>query len=222
MNASSQPAPVAATERPSDDSTDGLDPRIKALIEKGKERGFVTYDEINAIIPDELVSPDKLDALLQKMDDLEIEVVEASADEEEKEDAAAVDPDESEREKEEPRARKDPTATGSTVRIDDPVRLYLTQMGEIPLLTREDELRLASRIELTRKRFRTKVLESPIAIAESIKILEDIRNGDLAFDRTLKADSSLEVPRMDVLERLPGIIDQLRKLLFDSSECYDP
>ena len=221
MNPSSQPAPVAATERPSEDSTDSVDPRIKALIEKGKERGFVTYDEINAIIPDELVSPDKLDALLQKMDDLEIEVVEASADEEEKEDATAVDPDEPEREKEEPRARKDPAATGSTVRIDDPVRLYLTQMGEIPLLTREDELRLASRIELTRKRFRTKVLESPIAIAESIKILEDIRNGDLAFDRTLKADSSLEVPRMDVLERLPGIIDQLRKLLFDSSECYD-
>jgi len=219
MNATPQPAPVAGTERPSEESADSVDPRIKALIEKGKERGFVTYDEINAIIPDELVSPDKLDALLQKMDDLEIEVVEASAEEEEKEEGV-VETDEVEREKEEPR-RKDPTATGSTVRIDDPVRLYLTQMGEIPLLTREDELRLASRIELTRKRFRTKVLESPIAIAEAIKILEDIRNGDLAFDRTLKADSSLDVPRMDVLERLPGIIDQLRKLLFDSSECYD-
>src|SRR5258708_37701104 len=132
MNASSQPGPGAGTERASDDSTESLDPRIKALIAKGKERGFVTYDEINAIIPDELVSPDKLDALLQKMDDLEIEVVEASADEEEKEDAGAVDAEEPEREKEEPRARKDPAATGSTVRIDDPVRLYLTHMGQIP------------------------------------------------------------------------------------------
>ncbi|MBV8880712.1 MAG: sigma-70 family RNA polymerase sigma factor, partial [Planctomycetaceae bacterium] len=93
--------------------------------------------------------------------------------------------------------------------------------GEIPLLTREDELRLASRIELTRKRYRTKVLESPVAIAEAIRILEDIRNGDLAFDRTLKTDTSLDVPRMDVLERLPGIIDRLRMLLFESCELYE-
>ena len=62
-------APAAVSpERPSEDPSDSTDPKIKALIEKGKERGFVTYDEINAIIPDELVSPDKLDALLQKMD----------------------------------------------------------------------------------------------------------------------------------------------------------
>jgi RNA polymerase primary sigma factor len=94
-------------------------------------------------------------------------------------------------------------------------------MGEIPLLSREDELRLASRIEITRKRFRTKVLESPVAVAEAIQILEDLKNGDLAFDRTLKADTSMDVPKLDVLERLPELIHRLRQTVFDSHECFD-
>ncbi|MBV8881336.1 MAG: hypothetical protein JO332_15325, partial [Planctomycetaceae bacterium] len=117
-------APAPGPERPPDDAADAADPQIKALIEKGRERGFVTYDEINAIIPDELVSPDKLDALLQKMDDLEIEVVETAGDGDGKDDSAG-DSEEGETEREEPRVRG-AVGTGSAVRIDDPVRLYLT------------------------------------------------------------------------------------------------
>ncbi|HLY72946.1 MAG TPA: sigma-70 family RNA polymerase sigma factor [Planctomycetota bacterium] len=209
---------VTGTERRAEDPAEISGPHIKALIEKGKERGFVTFDELNKILPDELVSPDKLDLLLQKMDDLNIEVVEAS--EEDGKDDASPEADEVEREKEEPRERESAGA-GSSIRIDDPVRLYLTQMGEIPLLSREDELRLAARIELTRKRFRTKVLESPVAVAEAIRILEDIRNGDLAFDRTLKTGAAYDDLRIDLLERLPAIIEQLRKHLFESCECFD-
>jgi len=217
--AGSGPAgPVTGTERRPEDPAEISGPQIKALIEKGKERGFVTFDELNKILPDELVSPDKLDLLLQKMDDLNIEVVEAS--EEDGKDDAGPEAEEVEREKEEPRERET-AATGSSLRIDDPVRLYLTQMGEIPLLTREDELRLAARIELTRKRFRTKVLESPVAVAEAIRILEDIRNGDLAFDRTLKTGAAYDDLRIDLLERLPAIIERLRKHLFESCECFD-
>jgi RNA polymerase primary sigma factor len=210
--------PVAGTDRRPEDPGEISGPQIKALIEKGKERGFVTFDELNKVLPDELVSPDKLDLLLQKMEDLNIEVVEAS--EEEGKDDSASETEEVEREKEEPRERE-AAGTGSSIRIDDPVRLYLTQMGEIPLLSREDELRLAARIELTRKRFRTKVLESPVAVAEAIRILEDIRNGDLAFDRTLKTGAAYDDLRIDLLERLPSIIERLRKHLFESCECYD-
>jgi len=153
------------------------------------------------------------------MEDLGIEMVEGSADGE-KGDAEPDRGDDEEREFEGPR-EVGPKATGSSVNIDDPVRLYLTQMGEIPLLTREDELRLSNRIEITRKRFRTKVLESPMAVIEAIQILEDVKNGEIAFDRTLKADSAIDVSKLEVLERLPRVIDQIRRTVFDSHECFD-
>jgi RNA polymerase primary sigma factor len=165
-----------------------------------------------------MVSAEKLDLILQKMEDLGIEMVEA-ADEGAEKDESAPERDESEREFEGP-TEKIPK-TGSLTNIDDPVRLYLSQMGEIPLLTREDELRLSSRIEITRKRFRTKVLESPIAVVEAIQILEDVKNGDIAFDRTLKAESGIDLSKMDILERLPEVIDEIRRTVFESHELFD-
>ena len=210
---------AGSAERPSDDAAENLGPDVKALIEKGKERGFVTYDELNKVLPDDMVSPEKLDAVLQKMDDLGIEMVESPAGEGKKDDAG-FEPAEEEREFEGARERE-PRTPGSPAKIDDPVRLYLTQMGEIPLLSREDELRLASRIEITRKRFRTKVLESPVAVVAAIQLLEDVKNGDLAFDRTLKADSTIDIPRIEVLERLPEMIARLRQTVFDSHECFE-
>jgi RNA polymerase primary sigma factor len=192
-----------------------LSPEVKNLIEEGKKRGFVTYDELNKVLPDDMVSPDKLDMILQLMDDLGIEMVETAA-EGEKE----AFEEEEEREFEEPQELESKRGAVAE-KIDDPVRMYLTQMGEIPLLSREDELRLAKRIEITRKRFRTKVLESPLAVIEAIQILEDVKNGELAFDRTLKADSAIDVSKFDVLDRLPQVIDRIRQMVFDSHEVYD-
>jgi RNA polymerase primary sigma factor len=211
--------PVAGPKRPPDDSALNLSPELKALIEEGKERGFVTYDQLNKVLPDDIVSPETLDLILQKMEDLGIEMIESSGEDGEKGDEASQ-PDDGEREFEGPK-ELEPKQAGAIAKIDDPVRLYLTQMGGIPLLSREDELRLASRIEITRKRFRTKVLESPVAVIEAIQILEEVKNGDLAFARTLKAHDAIDVTRFEVLDRLPQVIDQLRQTVFDSHECFD-
>jgi len=202
------------------DAADKLSPEVKNLIEEGKKRGFVTYDELNKVLPDDMVSPDKLDTILQMMDDLGIEMVETAAEGGEAKEGAGFEPDDEEREFEAPEEVESKRA-GVSEKIDDPVRMYLTQMGEIPLLSREDELRLAKRIEITRKRFRTKVLESPIAVIEAIQILEDVKNGELAFDRTLKADSAIDVSKFEVLDRLPQVIDRIRQTVFDSHECFD-
>jgi len=214
-------ADAGARKGPVGDAADKLSPEVKNLIEEGKKRGFVTYDELNKVLPDDMVSPDKLDTILQMMDDLGIEMVETAAEGGEAKEGAGFEPDDDEREFEQPEEVETKTRGVASEKIDDPVRMYLTQMGEIPLLSREDELRLAKRIEITRKRFRTKVLESPFAVVEAIRILEDVKNGDAAFERTLKADSSIDFPKMDVLERLPAIIDKLRQTLFDSHECFD-
>jgi RNA polymerase primary sigma factor len=210
---SSPDLPSSGTEK---NPADSLAPELQSLIEKGKERGFVTYEELNTVLPEDLLSPEKLDLILQKMEDLGIEMIEAG--DEGKGTGTEVDDGEQEAGES---TRKEAPIPGATAKIDDPVRLYLSQMGAIPLLSRQDELRLASRIEITRKRFRTKVLESPVAVAEAIEILEDVKNGDLAFDRTMKADSAIDVSKFQTLERLPAMIDTIRKTLFDSQECFD-
>src|SRR4051812_48531943 len=201
------------------DAADKLSPEVKNLIEEGKKRGFVSYDELNKVLPDDMVSPEKLDTILQLMDDLGIEMVESAGEGGEKVDVAD-EPDDEEREFAEPR-EVESKRSGLSEKIDDPVRMYLTQMGEIPLLSREDELRLAKRIEITRKRFRTKVLESPIAVVEAIQILEDVKNGELAFDRTLKADSAIDVSKFEVLDRLPQVTDRIRWTVFVSHEGFE-
>ncbi len=197
-------------------SLDKMTPELKTFIEEAKKKGSVTYDELNKVLPED-VPPDRLDGIFQMLDELGIEVVEdrpAAAGEEGGE-REGVDDEEAFREDFEEEKR------GLSEKIDDPVRMYLTQMGEIPLLSREDELRLAKKIEITRKKFRTAVLESPVAGVDAIQILEDVKNGELAFDRTLKADSAIDVSKTNVLERLPDVIDRLRKQLFESHEAYD-
>ena len=69
---------------------------------------------------------------------------------------------------------------------DDPVRMYLTQMGEIPLLTRTEEITLAKRIEVTRREFRTKLLECDYVIRSAYKTLVRVHRGELPFDRTVQ------------------------------------
>jgi len=192
---------------------DKLNPEVKKLIEEGKRRGSVTYDELNKVLPDDMVSPEMLDDVLQMMDELGIEMVETES---------AEDKEESEEEREFEGSPETATSPdGNSPKIDDPVRMYLTQIGEIPLLSRADELRLASRIEITRKRLRAKVFESPPSVIEAIKILEDVKNGDLSFDRTLRADRAIDDYKLEVLERLPAVIDQLRQGVFASHECYE-
>ena len=77
-------------------------------------------------------------------------------------------------------------------KIDDPVRMYLTQMGEIPLLTRQEEITLAKTIEVSRKLFRRLVLESGFALERVMDLLQQVRNQEIAFDRTLKVNPSAQ------------------------------
>src|SRR5207249_8531318 len=71
-------------------------------------------------------------------------------------------------------------------KIDDPVRMYLTQMGEIPLLTRAQEIGLAKKIEITRRRFRRQLLETEYALKMAIEVLQKVSVNELPFDRTIK------------------------------------
>src|SRR6516165_2054227 len=161
-----------------------MDEGLKTLIEAGKQKGYLTYSQVNDYLPEDTVDPDKLGHLLTVLEEQGIELI----DEAEAEDREAG-PDAA-REREEAPEDLDISfldeEEGSSRRIDDPVRMYLTQMGEIPLLSRDQEIALAKKIEITRGRFRSKVLECDYALANVVEALKRVHLGDLPFDRTVK------------------------------------
>ena len=190
---------------------DPLDASVRKLIAKGKERGYLTYEEMNDDLPDEAVSPDKLDSLLMTLDEMGIELIDEDEAQQREPFAEAT-----ETETEEKAAAAEEVAEELeevSRRIDDPVRMYLTQMGEIPLLTREQEINLAKKIEMTRMHFRRRVLESDYCIQQAVDILAQVHSGDLPFDRTMKISTAENLSKETITDRMPANLDTLRKVM---------
>jgi RNA polymerase primary sigma factor len=103
---------------------------------------------------------------------------------------------------------------------DDPVRMYLTQMGEIPLLTRQEEIRLAKKIEVTRRRFRTRLLECDYVIQAAQKVLRRVHHGELPFDRTVQVSVTDRLEKEQILGRLPHNLCTLEVLLRRNRRDY--
>ncbi len=103
---------------------------------------------------------------------------------------------------------------------DDPVRMYLTQMGEIPLLTRDEEIALAKRIEIGRRRFRRKLLASDYVMRAAVKLLEKVEKGELPFDRTIQVSVSNRLEKDQILGRFPQNLKTLRVLMRQNRADY--
>ena len=189
-----------------------MDEGLKALLETGKGKGYLTYSQVNDYLPDDAVNPEKLDQLLMVLEVHGIELIDESEAEEREagpEDAAAT------ADAAEPPGELDLSFMDEedTRRIDDPVRMYLTQMGEIPLLRREEEIALAKKIEVTRKRFRRKVLECDYALSSVVDTLKRVHLGDLPFDRTVKVSLTENLEKDKILQRMPHNLKTLEHLM---------
>ena len=217
-------------------AADKVEETIKLLVEEGRKKGVLSYTEMNRLLEDQFIPPDRMDAIFLALEDSGIEMVDdetAAAREggrDELEAGVAAEAEEGVREDELPEAIL-PRA-GLPEKIDDPVRMYLTQMGEIPLLTRDQEIYLAKTIEITRKRFRKKAMGSGLALRAALKTLEEVERGELAFDRTLKVNPN---PKPDddpkivetlgknfLAKRLPFNLVTIRRLLAQIREEYRP
>ena len=199
--------------------------QIKTLIEKGEKKGFLTYEEMNKELPDEAVSPSQLDGLLATLDEMGINLVDEADVEservgkaEEEFEAAEESLDEEEvtaeeQLQEDELLEKELVEGEITRRIDDPIRMYLTQMGQIPLLTRKSEITLARKIEITRMAFRRKMLQCDYCARNSLDLLQQVYDGSMSFDRTIKTGTTPHLTKNVIKKRLPQNIKTVNKLL---------
>ena len=202
--------------------------QVQQLVELGAKQGYLNYDDLNNRLPDDWVDPAKADVLLVHLAGQDIRIVRGKP----QRPAGKVEFAEDERpsardilganeEKEVIDALDRALREAGAKRIDDPVRMYLTQMGEISLLTRAEEIRLAKKIELTRMIFRRKLLENDYSVQQAVDTLELVHSGELPFDRTMKISTAEENAKEKIATRIPENLKTIKRLLELNREDWD-
>jgi RNA polymerase primary sigma factor len=179
---------------------------MNKLVEIGKRKGCLTYEELNDIIPDTIVSSEEIDKIFALLGNENIKIVDSKEAAEEfiKKEAAE------ERESGEKPTQKEPEEPADKfVQMDDPVKMYLRQMGQIPLLTREEELRLAEKIRHAEEKFQREVLECKPAKKEALKVVKDILNDKKNMDDFVNIDPKPD--RSKVKSNLRSLSRSIRK-----------
>ncbi|WP_374633206.1 RNA polymerase sigma factor RpoD [Ferrovibrio sp.] len=158
---------------------------IKRMLSRAKERGYVTYDEINAVLPPEQVSSEQIEDTMAMLSEMGITIVES----EEQEDAPA------EKEEAEGEAEAEASETAGPKaeadRTDDPVRMYLREMGSVELLSREGEIAIAKRIEAGREKMIGAICESPLTIQAIVNWRDELVEGRLLLRDVVDLEATM-------------------------------
>ena len=184
---------------------------IKKLIDVGKEKGYLTYNEVNDLIPHDVHSPEDLDDLLTTIGTQGIDVLEGPA----KMPSAGLDKAEDMEVGEDVELDLTP---GALEKTNDPVRMYLREMGTVPLLTREGEVEIAKRIERGQNRVLKALSRSPIVIREILALGDDLRRGVrsikeiVTFDEEEITDEVLENRLKDMVGRIDEVAKHYKKV----------
>ncbi len=170
---------------------------VKKLISIGKEKGFLTYDELNSTLPAEVVSSEQFGSIMMMFGEMDIEIVDAPEGErikkardteETSEEAEEADVEAGagagagageENEKEEKEEKEIDLTPGALSRTDDPVRLYLKEMGSVALLSREGEIEIAKRIEEGKKDIASVIYGMPMTIEFVLALCDQLKNGTI-------------------------------------------
>ena len=184
---------------------------LAALIATGREQGYLTFDQVNAYLPDEAVDPEKIDALLVALEERGIDLLDQPP-------APTVAAPAGKSKS--PSRRDEAITTAPSNAGNDPIRMYLAQMAEIPLLTRPEEISLAKRIEVTRKRFRRAILGCSWSLQTTVETLRRVHEGHLPFDRTIKVSLTERLTKEQIQSRMPHNLATLAHLIDRSKEDF--
>src|SRR6201989_2337058 len=160
---------------------------VKRLIAKGKERGYITFDELNAILPPDQNSSEQIEDVMANFSEMGIQVVESEENEEGDLPVAKAEKAEEE-EAEEQTGNVDEASLGRT---DDPVRMYLREMGSVELLSREGEIAIAKRIEAGRDMMIGGIGESPLTHKSIVEWREKLKAGALLLRDIIDLDATM-------------------------------
>ncbi|MEO1648855.1 MAG: RNA polymerase sigma factor region1.1 domain-containing protein, partial [Pseudomonadota bacterium] len=170
---------------------------IKKLMNKGKKKGYLTYDELNEALPSGEMSPDQIEDIQTALSEMGVQIVEndeeAEAEAEAEAEVEEMSVGEDEADKKDTKAAAKPAAkkTGTGERTDDPVRMYLREMGAVELLSREGEIAIAKRIEAGRDMMIMGLCESPITFHAIIQWSEALNAEDMQLREILDLDAML-------------------------------
>jgi RNA polymerase primary sigma factor len=181
---------------------------VKQLIDLGKEKGFLTYDDVNDLLPPDIVSSEQIDDVMSMFGEMDIEIVESA--QKVKIPKIKLDlEDEEEIEGEQEEMEFEPGTLGRT---SDPVRMYLREMGSVSLLTREGEVEIAKRIEEGEKEVASVILNTPITVKEVISLGERLKKFNITAAEISKEveEEELEEDEEDVQKtRLLAVISEI-------------
>ncbi len=165
---------------------------VQRLIAMGKSKGFLTYDEVNDGLPDDILSPDDLDDVMDLFSEKEIQLVDTEED---------FTPEEEE---------FDFHDDGS-MRSPDPVKMYLHEMGSVSLLSREDETEIAKRIEAGQKQILNVIINSPVTVKEVIQIGSALARGEIRLKDVVDIDDIVDVDEEAVKTKTLDVISEIEE-----------
>jgi RNA polymerase primary sigma factor len=157
---------------------------VEGLIEKGRERGHLTYEELNEALPDNIVLSDQIDDILTMFNEMEIEIV----------DGSKVGVSDKQADKEERSPQAEGWIAPATGRVDDPVRLYLREMGRVPLLSREGEVALAKKIERGHQKARRGAFYLYLIFDEIEALAKRVKEGRVKMEEILVVNTEGRLP----------------------------
>ena len=180
---------------------------MDALITKGKDKGYLTYDELNESLPDDLVAPDQIETIMSRFEEVGIDLIDAS------EESSYIAEKKSGKGKGR-NAKDGADEEESFVSSEDPVRMYLKEMGSISLLTRDGEVEIAKRIEEGQNEVIRAVINCPITVNEIIAMADQVKKGELPLTQmiSLEEPSGEEISEKKLKTETKRALDVTRKL----------
>ena len=214
----SAPADAATAEQDTDTTLlDVQSAAVKRLIARGKERGYITFDELNVVLSPEQTSSEQIEDVMANLSEMGIQVVES----EEGEDAEAAAPkaEKVEEEGEEAGGNVDEESLGRT---DDPVRMYLREMGSVELLSREGEIAIAKRIEAGRDMMIGGLCESPLTFRAIIAWHDALKGGRMLLRDIIDLEATQGGPAPAVVVESDGAVPPPGEADGDAGPAFEP